>query len=194
MDLTSYREQLAKGETIDFFVSKRAIKISFFAALLILVASCVIVISERNIIALCVWIFAVFYIGRFLLALGKFLSTRSYPKIVLSLDKESLTIYDLSIPALLGKDEPRVSILWTDILRLGIDNGGKETVIVLQCIPPAIQNVKQHEQQVSGKLLRTYTVSGDLIVLNLSSWIEMSLTDMEVLLQDVHQSATANQQ
>lgn len=192
MDLTSYKEQLAKDETVDFFVSKRAIKISFFTVLLVLVVACIIVISERNIIALCMWIFVFFYIGRFLLPLKKSLSKHSCPHIILSLDKESLTIYDLSISALLGKDTPRVSILWTDILSLDIGTSGKITGIILQCTPPAVQHVEQHLQQVSGKLLRSYDVRNNLIVLNLESWIDMPLTEMETLLQDIHQSATAN--
>ena len=194
MDLTTYKEQLAKGETIDFFVSKKAIKISFFTVLLVFVVASLIVISERNIVALCVWICACFYMGRFLWALKKSLSTRSVPKIILSLDKESLTIYDLSIPALLGKDAPCVSILWTDILSVDIGTSGKITGIILQCTPPAIQNVEHHLDTVSGKLLRSYDVRNNLVVLNLASWIDISLTDMETLLKDIHQSATANRQ
>ena len=194
MDLTPYKEQLARGETVDFYVSKKRIVGLFIPVLLFALIGGGITLFARQetLLARCIGAVAFFYLGYMALQLWRTLSTRSVPKIILSLDKESLTIYDLSVPALLGKDEPRVSILWTDILRLGIDKVGKQHVIMLQCTPPAIQNVARHLEKVSGKLLRIYDVGSESISLQVASWIDISLKDIETLLKEIHQSATAN--
>jgi len=103
---------------------------------------------------------------------------------MLSINKDVLTIYDVNMAALWGKENPFVEILRKDIINVGIQpsrNG--DEYLMLELHPTAVEKIRQHQAQVPGKLLRIYQpISDNLILLNTNSWLEISAQELSALL------------
>lgn len=197
MDISQYKEAFKRGENIDFLVNKKKM-LSIFAIFVGLMAFCVVMFLSPQVVAKIIGALLFICMGYFVLIMGKNLLNKQQPQ-VLSLTRESLIIYDVPVSALLGGKNTCAIIPWNGVLDLGTEtietrNYSKFSYIVLRCTPDTIQNVKEHEKQVSGKLLRIYEVRNDLLLLNLETWVDVPVKDMLDLIKELHKEATAKLQ
>lgn len=197
MDISQYKERFKKGENIDFLINKKKM-LSIFAIFVGLMAFCVVMFLSPQVVAKIIGALLFICMGYFVLIMGKNLLNKQQPQ-VLSLTRESLIIYDVPVSALLGGKNTCAIIPWNGVLDLGTEtietrNYSKFSYIVLRCTPDTIQNVKEHEKQVSGKLLRIYEVRNDLLLLNLETWVDVPVKDMLDLIKELHKEATAKSQ
>ncbi len=199
MDITAYKETLKRGETVSFLLSKKKILPLFILCVVLALGGvCLAFLSKGEVEGLVVGVASLLVFGISALLVGKGLAARQIP--VLTMNKEVLTIYELSIPALSGKQIPGALIPWHEILNMDIQTikmqkGGSTSYIVLQCVPLTIQNIKQYKKQISYKLFRVYEIEGEeFLVLNLSAWLDIPLEDLLALLQEAHAQAIAPQQ
>ena len=128
----------------------------------------------------------------FAVRIGQSLFSGKFPQI-LSANKDFLGIFDKPI-SLFGKDDSFVLISWKDILDIKTEiiggRKGSATYIVLQCTDSAIQNVINHRKKISGGgILRVYEIKDNLIILNATSLLDISLTDLLTLLKEIHKEA-----
>lgn len=196
MDITAYRETLKRGETVSFSLSKK--KMFWWPILFIGLAvfgAGMALFSRGDTKMLLFGIFAFIFSGILAVLMGKCLFSSHLP-LVLAINKEVLTVYDLPISALLGGKNPAALIPLHEILDIDIKaiqiKNSQESFLALQCVPSAVQNIKQHEKQVSGKLLKIYEVIGeDVIALNGASLIDIPLSDFLTLLKDLHKGISS---
>lgn len=197
MDITAYQEAIRKGQTIDFAISKKKIAALILLCVGLAIASSgMIFFSKRDVGGMLIGIVSFFVFAGTAWILGRSLSNHRVPK-VLSISKDVLTVYDLSLSALAGKNSPCVLIPWHEIIDLSIETfktrNAQNTYLVLECTAPTIQNIQQHQKQVSGNLLRAYEINDNFVLLNLHSWLDISLQELLELLRELHQESMRSQ-
>lgn len=196
MDITACKEIWKRGETVNFPLSKK--KMFWWPILFIGMAvfgAGMALFSKGDTKMLLFGIFAFVFSGVLAVLMGKCLFSSRLPQ-VLSINKEVLTIYDLPISALLGGKNPSVLIPLHEIVDMDAKTirirNSQDSYLMLQCLPSTLQNIKQHEKQVSGKLLKIYEViKEDTITLNGASLIDIPLADLLALLKDLHKEISS---
>lgn len=129
------------------------------------------------------------------LRLGKGLLFKQQSKF-LSLNKESLIIYNTVVPTLLSNKNPCAIIPWGEILDVEIEKmirQEKHSYIVLVCNLSIIQSVPK---QLPEKIFMTHFIDirDNCLFLRTETWLDVPFKDIFNLIQEFHKEATAKLQ
>lgn len=191
MDIAYLKEKIKHGENIPFLLSKKKM---IFVSIIFIIFACISIwmaFSGNTLSAKVVGIACFLLCGYFGLLFVKPLFSRQMPPVI-SLNKDCLDIFLNP----LKQNSPFISIRWGDISYIYIEivkgsKGHKNYYLALTCTDSAIQNIQNQLKQLSFVSIRICSVRNNIVLLNISSFIDISLSDLLPLLEETHKDLTA---
>lgn len=191
MDIAYLKEKIKHGENIPFLLSKKKM---LFVSIIFIIFACISIwmaFSGNTLSAKVVGIACLLLCGYFGLLFVKPLFRRQMPPVI-SLNKNCLDIFLNP----LNENSPFISIQWSDILNIYIEivkgsKGRKTYYLALTCIDSAMQNIQNQIKQLSFVSIRICSIRNNIVLLNISSFIDISLSDILHLLEEIHKDLTA---
>lgn len=194
MDLTTYKKILEQDQIIEFFLKKKKIipltVIYIGISLLGIACLCLGSSLSNKLVGL-----MMFLIGLGVVLPRLYILKHPEPY-VFAVDKTGFYLYDIPYCSQQIKGFHSVFIPWSAILHLQFNTRGRDVpVVTFLTISEIYETLQQHTNQIRRNTMldrlgiHVYSYHEDLILISLDD-LDISLQDIQTLLQDLHKSTT----